>query len=102
MQQANSLMMFQQVANSAVTVEQHQDGNTMIAMFRDGTGESLLVLSLKEVTKGYYSLAYHCITNDDETSLDYSLPFPAYCAPKFIGEIVNDVFPGVKTECLTA
>lgn len=92
MQQANSLMMFQQVANSAVTVEQHQDGDTMIAMLREGNTGSLLIISLKEVKKGYYSLAYHLITNDDETSQDFSLPFPAYYAPFFVADIVNDVF----------
>lgn len=92
MQQANSLMMFQQVANNAVTVEQHQDGDTMIAMLRDGNSGSLLIISLKEVKKGYYSLAYHLITNDDETSQDFSLPFPENYAPIIVGEIINDVF----------
>lgn len=92
MQQANSLIMFQQVANSAVTVEQHQDGDTMIAMLREGNTGSLLIISLKTVTKGYYSLAYHYIGETSETSQDYSLPFPANVAPIIIGEIINDVF----------
>lgn len=92
MQQANSLMMFQQVANSTVTVEQHQDGDTMIAMLREGNTGSLLIISLKTVKKGYYSLAYHYIGERYETSQDYSLPFPANLTPIIMGEIINDVF----------
>lgn len=92
MEQAKSLMMFSEVKSEAVTVERHQDGDTMIAMLRDGNSGSLLIISLKEVKKGYYSIAYHLITNDDETSQDFSLPFPAYYAPFFVAEIVNDVF----------
>ena len=91
MQQANSLMMFQQVANNAVTVEQHQDGDTLIAMVQ-GSGAAILIISLKTVTKGYYSLAYHYIGEDTETSQDFSLPFPANYAPIIMGEIINDVF----------
>lgn len=93
MSQANTVFMFQRVENSAVKVDQHQDANTLIATFKTD-GATVLILSLKEVTKGYYSLAYHLITEDDETSQDFSLPFPAYYAPAFIAEIVNDVFPG--------
>lgn len=89
--QANSLMMFQQVANDAVTVEQFQDGDTMIATLK-ANAESVLIISLKTVSKGYYSLAYHFITNDNETSQDFSLPFPANYAPIIMGEIINDVF----------
>lgn len=89
--QANTLMMFQGVQNSAVMVEQFQDGDTMIATLKENA-ESVLIISLKEVKKGYYSLAYHFITNDDETSQDFSLPFPANCAPAFVAAIVNDVF----------
>lgn len=89
--QANTLMMFQEVQNAAVMVEQFQDGDTMIATLKENA-ESVLIISLKEVKKGYYSLAYHFITNDDETSQDFSLPFPANCAPAFVAAIVNDVF----------
>ena len=91
MQQANSLMMFQQVANNAVTVEQHQDGDTMIAMVQ-ASGAAILIISLKTVSKGYYSLAYHYIGETTETSQDFSLPFPANVAPIIMGEIINDVF----------
>lgn len=89
--QANSLMMFQEVQNAAVMVEQFQDGDTMIATLKENA-ESILIISLKTVAKGYYSLAYHFITNDDETSQDFSLPFPANYAPAFVAAIVNDVF----------
>lgn len=89
--QANTLMMFQGVQNSAVMVEQFQDGDTMIATLKENA-ESILIISLKTVAKGYYSLAYHLITNDDETSQDFSLPFPANYAPAFVAAIVNDVF----------
>lgn len=89
--QANSLMMFQEVQNAAVMVEQFQDGDTMIATLKENA-ESILIISLKTVSKGYYSLAYHFITNDDETSQDFSLPFPANYAPSFVAAIVNDVF----------
>lgn len=89
--QANSLMMFQEVQNAAVMVEQFQDGDTMIATLKEN-GESVLIISLKTVSKGYYSLAYHYITNDNETSQDFSLPFPANYAPIIMGEIINDVF----------
>lgn len=89
--QANSLMMFQEVQNAAVMVEQSQDGDTMIATLKENA-ESILIISLKTVSKGYYSLAYHFITNDDETSQDFSLPFPANYAPAFVAAIVNDVF----------
>lgn len=89
--QANTLMMFQEVQNAAVMVEQFQDGDTMIATLKENA-ESILVISLKTVSKGYYSLAYHFITNDDETSQDFSLPFPANYAPSFVAAIVNDVF----------
>lgn len=89
--QANSLMMFQEVQNAAVMVEQFQDGDTMIATLKENA-ESILIISLKTVSKGYYSLAYHFITNDDETSQDFSLPFPANYAPAFVAAIVNDVF----------
>lgn len=89
--QANTLMMFQEVQNTAVMVEQFQDGDTMIATLKD-SAESILIISLKTVSKGYYSLAYHFITNDDETSQDFSLPFPANYAPAFVAAIVNDVF----------
>uniref|UniRef100_A0AAU8HZ67 Uncharacterized protein n=1 Tax=Klebsiella phage FKP3 TaxID=3231233 RepID=A0AAU8HZ67_9CAUD len=89
--QANSLMMFQEVQNAAVMVEQFQDGDTMIATLKENA-ESILIISLKRVSKGYYSLAYHFITNDDETSQDFSLPFPANYAPAFVAAIVNDVF----------
>lgn len=89
--QANTLMMFQEVQNAAVMVEQFQDGDTMIATLKENA-ESILIISLKIVSKGYYSLAYHFITNDDETSQDFSLPFPANYAPAFVAAIVNDVF----------
>lgn len=89
--QANTLMMFQEVQNTAVMVEQFQDGDTMIATLKENA-ESILIISLKTVSKGYYSLAYHFITNDDETSQDFSLPFPANYAPAFVAAIVNDVF----------
>ena len=89
--QANSLMMFQEVQNGAVMVEQFQDGDTMIATLKENA-ESILIISLKTVSKGYYSLAYHFITNEDETSQDFSLPFPANYAPAFVAAIVNDVF----------
>lgn len=89
--QANTLMMFQSVQNSAVMIEQFQDGDTMIATLKENA-ESILIISLKTVAKGYYSLAYHFITNDDETSQDFSLPFPANYAPAFVAAIVNDVF----------
>lgn len=89
--QANSLMMFQEVQNAAVMVEQFQDGDTMIATLKENA-ENILIISLKTVSKGYYSLAYHFITNDDETSQDFSLPFPANYAPSFVAAIVNDVF----------
>ena len=89
--QANTLMMFQEVQNAAVMVEQFQDGDTMIATLKENA-ESVLIISLKEVKKGYYSLAYHLITDDDETSQDFSLPFPANYAPAFVAAIVNDVF----------
>lgn len=89
--QANSLMMFQEVQNAGVMVEQFQDGDTMIATLKENA-ESILIISLKTVSKGYYSLAYHFITNDDETSQDFSLPFPANYAPAFVAAIVNDVF----------
>lgn len=89
--QANSLMMFQEVQNAAVMVEQFQDGDTMIATLK-ANSESVLIISLKTVSKGYYSLAYHFITNDNETSQDFSLPFPENYAPIIIGEISNDVF----------
>lgn len=89
--QANTLIMFQGVQNSAVMVEQFQDGDTMIATLKENA-ESILIISLKTVAKGYYSLAYHLITNDDETSQDFSLPFPANCAPAFVAAIANDVF----------
>lgn len=89
--QANTLMMFQEVQNAAVMVEQFQDGDTMIATLKENA-ESILIISLKTVSKGYYSLAYHFITNDDETSQDFSLPFPANYAPAFVAAIVNDVF----------
>lgn len=92
MEQAKSLLMFSGVSSDAVTVERHQDGDTLIAMLRDGNNGALLILSLKEVKKGYYSLAYHLITTDNETSQDLSLPFPANCAPSFVAAIVNDVF----------
>ena len=92
MEQAKSLLMFSGVSSDAVMVERHQDGDTLIAMLRDGSNGELLILSLKEVTKGYYSLAYHLITTDNETSQDFSLPFPANCAPAFVAAIVNDVF----------
>lgn len=89
--QANSLMMFQEVQNAAVMVEQFQEGDTMIATLKEN-GESVLIISLKTVSKGYYSLAYHYITNDNETSQDFSLPFPENYAPIIMGEIINDVF----------
>ena len=89
--QANSLMMFQEVQNAAVMVEQFQDGDTMIATLK-ANAESVLIISLKTVSKGYYSLAYHFITNDNETSQDFSLPFPENYAPIIMGEIINDVF----------
>lgn len=89
--QANTLMMFQEVQNAAVMVEQFQDGDTMIATLKENA-ESILIISLKTISKGYYSLAYHFITNDDETSQDFSLPFPANYAPAFVAAIVNDVF----------
>ena len=89
--QANTLMMFQEVQNAAVMVEQFQDGDTMIATLKENT-ESILIISLKTVSKGYYSLAYHFITNDNETSQDFSLPFPENYAPIIMGEIINDVF----------
>lgn len=89
--QANTLMMFQEVQNAAVMIEQFQDGDTMIATLKENA-ESVLIISLKTVSKGYYSLAYHFITNDDETSQDFSLPFPANYAPAFVAAIVNDVF----------
>lgn len=89
--QANTLMMFQEVQNAAVMVEQFQDGDTMIATLKENA-ESVLIISLKTVSKGYYSLAYHFITNDDQTSQDFSLPFPANYAPAFVAAIVNDVF----------
>lgn len=90
--QANSLMMFQYITNNTVTIEQHQDGETMIAMLRDGNSAALLILSLKTVKPGYYSLAYHYIAEDNETSQDFSLPFAANYAKYFIAAIVNDVF----------
>ena len=89
--QANTLMMFQEVQNAAVMVEQFQDGDTMIATLKENA-ESILIISLKTVAKGYYSLAYHFITNDDQESQDFSLPFPENYAPAFVGAIVNDVF----------
>ncbi|UYL04645.1 hypothetical protein EBOKLHFM_00025 [Klebsiella phage KP13-26] len=89
--QANTLMMFQEVQNAAVMVEQFQDGDTMIATLKENA-ESILIISLKTVAKGYYSLAYHFITNDDEASQDFSLPFPANYAPAFVAAIINDVF----------
>lgn len=89
--QANTLMMFQEVQNAAVMVEQFQDGDTMIATLKENA-ESILIISLKTISKGYYSLAYHFITNDDQTSQDFSLPFPANYAPAFVAAIVNDVF----------
>lgn len=89
--QASSLMMFQEVQNAAVMVEQFQDGDTMIATLK-ANAESVLIISLKTVSKGYYSLAYHFITNDNETSQDFSLPFPENYAPIIMGEIINDVF----------
>lgn len=89
--QANSLMMFQEVQNAAVMVEQFQDGDTMIATLK-ANAESVLIISLKTVSKGYYSIAYHFITNDNETSQDFSLPFPENYAPIIMGEIINDVF----------
>ena len=89
--QANTLMMFQEVQNAAVMVEQFQDGDTMIATLKENA-ESILIISLKTVAKGYYSLAYHFITNDDQESQDFSLPFPENYAPAFVAAIVNDVF----------
>ena len=89
--QANSLMMFQEVNSAAVMVEQFQDGDTMIATLK-ANAESVLIISLKTVSKGYYSLAYHFITKDNETSQDFSLPFPENYAPIIMGEIINDVF----------
>ena len=89
--QANSLMMFQEVNSAAVMVEQFQDGDTMIATLK-ANAESVLIISLKTVLKGYYSLTYHFITNDNETSQDFSLPFPENYAPIIMGEIINDVF----------
>ncbi|XKX17690.1 hypothetical protein MVUOKPPV_CDS0293 [Klebsiella phage phi1_175008] len=92
MEQAKSLLIFSGLNNDSVTCALTQDGDTMIAMLREDSKEKLLILSLKEVTKGYYTLAYHLITNEDETSQDFSLPFPANYAPAFVAAIVNDVF----------
>ena len=93
MQQANKLFMFCLVANDAVKVDTHQDGDTLIAGFTSEQTKDVLILSLKQIKGGFYQLAYHVIYgNGEETSQDYSAPFPATMAQDFSALIVDDVF----------
>lgn len=94
---AKSFYIFSGVMNEDVLVNAAQVGEDLTASFFTTCRDRLVMISLKQVTVGYYSISYNVVSDigaehENQISQDYSLPFPAYCAPGFLAEIVNDVF----------
>lgn len=91
--QANKFTAFSMVANDAVQVMSTAIEDGFASTLTVAGSASVLIINVKTVGKGYYSMAYHCLMNNDETSQDFSLPFPAYELQSILGGIVNDVYP---------
>ncbi len=92
--QANTVLMFSLVNDNARLMDMVQDDQTITATFTNEQN-TVIIVSLKTISKGYYSLAYHWVSCNDETSQDYSLPFPESMAREIIAAVVND---GLFTE----
>lgn len=89
MVKANTVLMFSLVNDAAYLSNMTQDDSTLTATFTDGLNR-VIIVSLKAISKGFYSLAYHWVTDSDETSQDYSAPFPESMAREIIAAVVND------------
>lgn len=89
MSKANTVLMFSLVNDAAYLSDMTQDDSTLTATFTDGLNR-VIIVSLKTISKGFYSLAYHWVTDSDETSQDYSAPFPESMAREIIAAVVND------------
>nr|DAY73695.1 MAG TPA: hypothetical protein [Caudoviricetes sp.] len=94
--QANQFFLFSSV-NDNIQVKAEQELNTTIATFSKPGNSNVLLLCLKEYCKGYFTLSYHVVYNngtdqEEQTSQDHSLPFPANCVQYFVAQIVNNVF----------
>lgn len=89
MSKANTVLMFSLVNDAAYLSNMTQEGNTLTATFTNKLNR-VIIISLKTVSKGFYSLAYHWITDTNETSQDYSAPFPESMAREIIAAVVND------------
>lgn len=89
MSKANTVLMFSLVNDAAYLSNMTQDDSTLTATFTDGLNR-VIIVSLKTISKGFYSLAYHWVTDSDETSQDYSAPFPESMAREIIAAVVND------------
>lgn len=94
MSKANTVLMFSLINDPAYLSNMTQEGDTLTATFTNKL-DRVIIISLKTVSKGFYSLAYHWITDTDETSQDYSAPFPESMAREIIAAVVND---GLFTE----
>ncbi|WNL63336.1 hypothetical protein [Citrobacter phage Tr1] len=95
--QANTFKMFSNVNSHAVLVNAATEGDTITANLFTPENDKLLIISIKTINKGYYSLAYHYIANlnadnEEQTSNNFSLPFPATMLQSFLADIINDVF----------
>lgn len=89
MSKANTVLMFSLINDPAYLSNMTQDDSTLTATFTDGLNR-VIIVSLKTGSKGFYSLAYHWVTDSDETSQDYSAPFPESMAREIIAAVVND------------
>lgn len=89
MTKANTVLMFSLVNDAAYLSNMTQDDSTLTATFTNGLNR-VIIVSLKTIGKGFYSLAYHWVTDTDETSQDYSAPFPESMAREIIAAVVND------------
>ena len=89
MVKANTVLLFSLVNDAAYLSNMTQDDSTLTATFTDGLNR-VIIVSLKTRSKGFYSFAYHWVTDSDETSQDYSAPFPESMAREIIAAVVND------------
>lgn len=94
---AKTFFLFSGVNDPSIKVDSVKENNTITAkLFQDETN-NVLIINLKEITKGYYTIAYHAIyhagTGEEvQTSNNESAALPGDLVLGVISLIVNDFF----------
>lgn len=94
---AKTFFLFSGVNDPSIKVDSVKENNTITAkLFQDETN-NVLIINLKEITKGYYTIVYHAIyhagtSEEVQTSNNESAALPGDLVLGVISLIVNDFF----------